>query len=567
MKQEHLHGISQWIKTRASELGFAACGITQAGYLEKDDDHLRNWLSLGYQGEMSYMERNHDLRTDPRELLPGARSVICFLLNYFPAENPSSENNYKIAKYAYGQDYHAIIKNKLKQLIKELREKTGDMQARAFTDSAPILERAWAEKAGLGWIGKNTCLISPTAGSFVFLAEIITDLELEYDIIRVNDLCGGCTKSIEACPAQAIIGPHLLDSRKCISYLTIEYHGELPAGQKENFNDWIFGCDICQDVCPWNRKTRAHEVKEFLPHSTLLKMTKEKWKELMPEKFNSMFSKSAVKRTKYEGLKRNISFLAIAMLLLVRSVFGFDSGSLFTRPDTIPPPPPGMTDTITGPSQSCKGEISLFSIGIPLDCSCQWAVNGIIQQETAPELMVTWVEPGLNTVSVATICQGGSTDPRLKNVLVMYQPEVDLGNDTAIIMGETLLLDAGNPGSEYLWSTGETTRTIEVSQTGDYSVNVGNFCGLDSDTVQVTFVVSTEEIGISIQNLHISVKGGKIFFQNLPANSLKIQLFSLNGNMLIESAPVKELAVPWKGLFLLRIISEEYIYSRKIMIR
>lgn len=566
MNREDRHGISQWIKTRASELGFFACGISPAEFLEADDVRLRHWLSLGYQGEMGYLERNHDLRTDPRELLPGAKSVISFLFNYYPAENPSSENNYKISKYAYGKDYHIVLKNKLKQLVAELRVKTGDMQARAFTDSAPILERAWAEKAGLGWIGKNTCLINPTAGSFVFLAEIITDLELEYDSIRVNDLCGGCTKCIEACPTGAITGPHLLDARKCISYLTIEYHGELPVDQKENFNDWIFGCDICQDVCPWNRRAGAHAEQEFLPDSLLMKMTKEKWKELVPEAFDAMFGKSAVKRAKYEGMKRNISFLGFLLIFLVQSVFGLDSAALFTRPDTIPPPPPVMTDTITGPSQSCQGEVSSFSVGIPIDCSCQWAIDGVIQEETAPELPVTWPSPGSYTVSSATICQGGSSDPRIKNVLVMYQPVVDLGNDTSIIIGESLLLDAGNPGSSYHWSTGETTQTIIVSQSGDYSVDVFSFCGFDSDTIQVTFSVGNEEPADPDNHISISVNGGNILFRNLPENSEKILVYSLDGIKLIESEPVEELFVPGKGLFLLRIISGEKFYSRKIFI-
>jgi len=230
-------------------------------------------------------------------------------MNYFPEEALPEPDNYRIAKYAYGRDYHDVIRAKLNQLTAELKAKAGDFQSRAFTDSAPVLERSWAEKAGLGWIGKNTCLIHPKLGSFVFIGEIITDLELEYDTRQINDLCGGCTKCIEACPTQALVEPRLMDARKCISYLTIEYRGVLPAGQESKFNDWIFGCDICQDVCPWNRKAKGHNEPDFRPHPFLKAMNKAKWENLSEDEFRAMFSKSAITRTRYSGLKRNIDFL------------------------------------------------------------------------------------------------------------------------------------------------------------------------------------------------------------------------------------------------------------------
>jgi epoxyqueuosine reductase len=305
----HPHEISKWIKTRASELGFAACGISAAAYLENDAERLDRWLQNGYHGEMNYMARNLEKRLDPRVLLPGSKSVISVLMNYYPAEQPSAENNYRLARYAYGKDYHLIIRKRLKQLIAELKELAGDIQARAFTDSAPVLDKAWAEKAGLGWIGKNTCLIHPGLGSFVFIGEIFTDLELEYDTHQINDLCGGCTRCLDACPTGAIIAPRLLDARKCISYYTIEFSGDLPPEEKENFKDWIFGCDICQEVCPWNRKAQPHTENDFIPHPGLKDMTREKWEGLGKDQFQALFRGSAVKRTRYEGLKRNILFL------------------------------------------------------------------------------------------------------------------------------------------------------------------------------------------------------------------------------------------------------------------
>lgn len=258
---------------------------------------------------MGFMTRYSDKRLDPRLLLPGARSVISVLLNYFPEENLPDENNFKIAKYAYGKDYHLVIRDRLNLFIEEIKARAGEFQARAFTDSAPVMDKAWAEKAGLGWIGKNTCLIHPKLGSFVFIGEIITDLELEYDQHQVNDLCGGCTRCIEACPTGAIIAPRMLDARKCISYYTIEYRGELPTPKKDNFKDWIFGCDICQDVCPWNRQAKANSEDAFRPNPALREMIKARWEQLTPDQFNDLFRESAVKRTKFTGLKRNILFL------------------------------------------------------------------------------------------------------------------------------------------------------------------------------------------------------------------------------------------------------------------
>ena len=309
METARRHEISQWIKNRSSELGFAICGIARAALLEKDAERLNQWLANGFHGEMHYMARNTDKRQDPRILLLEARSVIMLLMNYFPATTLPEKDNYKIARYAYGMDYHLVIREKLNQLGREMTEMTGPAQYRAFTDSAPVMERAWAEKAGLGWIGKNTCLINPNLGSFVFIGEIITDLELEYDDRITNDRCGGCTRCIDACPTGAIIAPHMVDSRKCISYYTIEFRGDLPSEEKEKFNDWIFGCDICQEVCPWNRKALPHCERVFLPAPGLIDMNKEKWEHLSSEEFNALFKKGAVKRTGFEGLKRNINFL------------------------------------------------------------------------------------------------------------------------------------------------------------------------------------------------------------------------------------------------------------------
>jgi epoxyqueuosine reductase len=304
-----LHDHSRKIRAIAESLGFAACGISPANRLEQDEARLHNWLLNGYHGEMDYMARNFDKRTDPCILLPGAKSVISVLMNYYPEESLSEGNHYKIARYAYGKDYHLVIREKLNLMISRIKQFACDFQARAFTDSAPVLEKAWAARSGLGWIGKNTCLIHPKLGSYVFLGEIITDLVLAYDDRRINDLCGGCNRCIESCPTGAILAPRLLAARKCISYLTIEYRGDLPPEEKDHFKGWIFGCDICQEVCPWNRKATPARESAFIPSPGLKAMDKEKWEDLTEEQFNDLFRESAINRTKFSGLKRNITFL------------------------------------------------------------------------------------------------------------------------------------------------------------------------------------------------------------------------------------------------------------------
>jgi len=301
-----LTNLSSEIKKHAKELGFYSCGIAKAAFMEKEAKRLRSWLDEGKQGEMNYMNNHFEKRTNPKLLLENAKSVIVLLYNYFPQRLISIENNYKISKYAYGTDYHFVVKDKLKELINFINLHEPNANARAFVDSAPILERSWAQKAGLGWIGENTCLITKEQGSFFFIAEIITDLELEYDKPYAPNHCGGCTRCIEACPTKAL-DKEGLDSRKCLSYLTIEYKGEkLLEEFNNNTEDWIFGCDICQDVCPWNRFSEPHAEEQFYPSDELLEMKKEGWNNLSKEKYNQLFKKSAVKRTKFEGIKRNI---------------------------------------------------------------------------------------------------------------------------------------------------------------------------------------------------------------------------------------------------------------------
>ena len=253
------------------------------------------------------MENHFDKRLDPTLLVPGAKSVVSLLLNYFPQET-QREDSYKLSKYAYGRDYHFVIKDKLKQLLHFINEEIGEVGGRAFVDSAPVLDKAWAAKSGLGWIGKNSNLLSKKTGSFFFIAELIIDLELEYDT-PVTDHCGSCTACIDACPTDAIYEPYKVDGSKCISYYTIELKDSIPESEKGKFEDWMFGCDICQDVCPWNRFSKPHNEPLFDPHPDLLQMTKHDWEEITRETFNEIFRKSAVKRTKYDGLKRNINFL------------------------------------------------------------------------------------------------------------------------------------------------------------------------------------------------------------------------------------------------------------------
>ncbi len=289
-------------------LGFTSIGISEAKFLEEEAPNVEEWLKKGYQGEMQYLENHFDKRLDPRLLVSDAKSVISLSYNYFP-EELQTDDSYKLGKYAYGQDYHHVIKDKLKTLLAYIQEEIGEVSGRAFTDSAPVLERAWAQKSGLGWNGKNSLLIQKEHGSFFFLAELILDLELEVDTPFSADHCGTCTKCIDACPTQAILPNNTVDGSKCISYFTIELKNELPASEKGKFDDWMFGCDICQDVCPWNRFSKPHSEPLFQPHPDLLQMTKEDWNEITEEVFRKVFQKSAVKRTKYSGLTRNIEFL------------------------------------------------------------------------------------------------------------------------------------------------------------------------------------------------------------------------------------------------------------------
>jgi len=300
--------ITRAIKQKALELGFESVGIAQAGFLEDEAKKFESWLSKAYHGKMQYLENHFDKRLDPTKLVLGAKSVISLSFNYFPKKTQDSDN-YKIAKYAYGKDYHFLLKSKLKELMNFILEHVGDVQGRVFTDSAPVLERAWAKKSGIGWNGKHSLIIQKNKGSFFFLAEIIIDLELEYDYPFSTDYCGTCTNCIDNCPTEAILPDRMLNASKCISYLTIELKEELPADMRGKFEDWMFGCDICQDVCPWNKFSLPHQNDFFNPHPDLLNMTKNDWEEITEDIFKNIFKKSAVKRTKYSGLKRNINFL------------------------------------------------------------------------------------------------------------------------------------------------------------------------------------------------------------------------------------------------------------------
>lgn len=294
------------IKDRARALGFDYCGIARADYLEEEAPRLEKWLSQGMHGQMAYMANHFDKRLDPRKLVDGAKSVISLMYNYYPEKELDSD--FKLAKYAYGEDYHFVIKRKLKTLLATLQEEIGDINGRVFVDSAPVHERAWAQRAGLGWIGKNSLLLNRQMGSFFFLAELIIDLELEPDG-PVPDYCGTCTRCMDACPTDAIPEPYVVDGSKCISYFTIELKNEIPTEMKGKFEDWIFGCDICQDVCPWNRFSKPHADKELAPNPELSHFTRRDWEELTEETFREVFKRSAVKRTKFSGLKRNIKFV------------------------------------------------------------------------------------------------------------------------------------------------------------------------------------------------------------------------------------------------------------------
>ena len=294
------------IKRKALELGFSSCGISQARFLKEEEQKFEKWLSNGYQGNMLYLERNIDKRLDPRILVPGSKSVISLTYNYYPPKKLSNKNNFIISKYAYGRDYHKVLKKKLRQLFYYMKENIGSIEGRVFVDSAPVHERAWAKLSGLGWIGKNSLLINKNIGSYFFISEIICDLELEYDS-PVSNRCGNCTKCIDACPTNAITQAQVIDANKCISYLTIENKDTIPEELKNEMNQSIFGCDICQDICPWNKFSTPHKEKEFLPNKKLKKLRKKDWIELTEETFNLIFEGSAIKRAKYNGLKRNIN--------------------------------------------------------------------------------------------------------------------------------------------------------------------------------------------------------------------------------------------------------------------
>ena len=298
---------SQFIKTEAKRLGLLSCGISKAGFLEEEAPRLEKWLKNNAHGEMRYMENHFDKRLDPTKLVEGSKSVVSLLLNYYPSEIQNPES-YQLSKYAYGTDYHFVIKDKLKELLQSIQDEIGDVHGRAFVDSAPVLDKAWAAKSGLGWIGKHSNLLTQQIGSFYFIAELIIDLDLEYDY-ATTDHCGTCTACIEACPTEAITEPYVVDGSKCISYFTIELKENIPLDFKGQFDDWMFGCDICQDVCPWNKFSKAHSEPLFNPHPELLDMTKKDWEEITKDTFNKVFKKSAVKRTKFDGLERNIKFL------------------------------------------------------------------------------------------------------------------------------------------------------------------------------------------------------------------------------------------------------------------
>lgn len=300
---------TRFIKDAAARLGFAHCGISKAEFLEEEARRLDEWLRRGYHGRMTYMENHHDMRLDPTKLVPGAKSVISLVFNYYPESDLARDGEFKIAKYAYGEDYHFVIKEKLKALLAEIRETAGDIHGRGFVDSAPVMERAWASRSGLGWVGKNSLLLNRSMGSFFFLAELIIDLELEYDG-PARDYCGTCTACMDACPTDAIAEPYVVDGSKCISYFTIELRDEIPVDYKDKFQDWIFGCDICQDVCPWNRFSSQHNEPRFEPSPELRSMTKSEWIEITQETFDRVFNRSPLKRAKLAGVKRNARFIS-----------------------------------------------------------------------------------------------------------------------------------------------------------------------------------------------------------------------------------------------------------------
>ncbi len=295
------------IKNEAKRLGFISCGISRAEFLEDEAPRLEKWLKMKMNGEMKYMENYFEKRLDPTKLVDGAKSIISLAYNYYPKDLQNKEAP-KVSKYAYGMDYHYVIKEKLNFFLTFIRDKIGDVHGRAFVDSAPILEKAWAAKSGIGWVGKNSNLITKQVGSFYFLAELIVDLDLDYDTIE-SDHCGECTACIDACPTQAIAQPYVVDGSKCISYFTIELKENIPKEFKGKFDDWVFGCDICQDVCPWNKFSKTHREPLFQANSELMKMSRDEWNEITEETFNKIFKNSALKRTGYKGLTRNLNFI------------------------------------------------------------------------------------------------------------------------------------------------------------------------------------------------------------------------------------------------------------------
>lgn len=286
-----------------------ACGFAKARYLEEEAPRLEEWLNRNYQGEMAWLAKNFDKRLDPTKLVPGAKTVVSLLYNYYPSEHQKDPAAPKIAKYAYGQDYHFVLKPKLKELLQFIHNEIGEVDGRVFVDSAPVMERKWAQESGLGWQAKNTLLINKKKGSFFFLAQLIIDLEVDYDEPIKTDHCGTCTRCIDACPTEAIVAPNLLDASKCISYLTIELRDAIPSQFEDQMKNWAFGCDICQDVCPWNRFSKSHQEPAFNPQPDLLEMTSGDWHEMTEEVFKKVFRKSAVKRTKFSGLQRNLQYL------------------------------------------------------------------------------------------------------------------------------------------------------------------------------------------------------------------------------------------------------------------
>jgi epoxyqueuosine reductase len=303
---------SSFIKSTAMRLGFDFCGLAKANYLEEEAPRLEKWLNRNYQGQMSYLANHFDKRLDPTKLVEGAKTVVSLAYTYYPKQVlPQDSSDIKLAKYAYGEDYHFVIRDKLNEFLEILREEIGEFDGRGFVDSAPVMERQWAQKAGLGWIGKNSLLLNKQQGSFFFLAELIIDLETTPDTPLAKDYCGTCTACIDACPTDAIVDNGVIDGSRCISYLTIELKDAIPSEFKGKMENWAFGCDICQDVCPWNRFSKPHQEPRFQPHPDLAEFTNREWQEITEETFKKVFKKSALKRTKFIGLKRNLDFLKL----------------------------------------------------------------------------------------------------------------------------------------------------------------------------------------------------------------------------------------------------------------